>query len=104
MKFKEECHWYQQKNEEFEEPDEDGWITVAKVDKKKPVKPTDSKLSEKMKGKKNRRNKKKLELQNFYSHQVKEEKVNKIQMLRKKFEEDKLKIAKMKADRKFRPF
>ena len=93
-----------QKNEEFEEPDEDGWITVAKVDKKKPVKSADSKVSEKMKGKKNRRKKKKLELQNFYSHQLKEEKVNKIQLLRKKFEEDKLKIAKMKADRKFRPF
>jgi len=30
--------------------------------------------------------------------------MDKIQELRKKFEEDKLKIARMKADRKFRPF
>jgi len=90
------------KNEELEEPDDDGWITVAKVDRRPKTKEANNKGHSK--NKKGRRKKKKLELQNFYSHQIKEEKLNKIQMLRKKFEQDKQKIAKMKSERKFRPF
>merc|ERR1719209_1439268 len=91
---------------EMGEPDEDGWVTVTRQDKKKPavVKVTKEQESERGRGKKNRRKKKKLVLQNFYSHQVKEEKMDRIQELRKKFEEDKQKIAKMKSERKFRPF
>ena len=58
-----------------------------------------------VRGKKNRKKKKKQTvLKNFYAHQMKDEKIHHIQDLRKKFEEDKQKIAKMKADRKFRPF
>jgi len=93
--------------DEMGEPDEDGWVTVVRQDKKKANNaPASTKDQEKdrTRGKKNRRKKKKVTLQNFYSHQVKEDKMDKIQELRKKFEEDKLKIAKMKADRKFRPF
>ena len=93
--------------DEMGEPDEDGWVTVVRQDKKKANStPASTKDQEKdrTRGKKNRRKKKKVTLQNFYSHQVKEDKMDKIQELRKKFEEDKLKIAKMKADRKFRPF
>jgi len=90
---------------EMGEPDEDGWVTVTRQDKKKPavVKVT-KEQEERGRGKKNRRKKKKLVLQNFYSHQVKEEKLDRIQELRKKFEEDKQKIARMKSERKFRPF
>lgn len=44
------------------------------------------------------------ELQNFYRHQIREEKREKLITLRKKFEEDKQKIAKMIAQRKFKPF
>jgi len=35
---------------------------------------------------------------------MKDEKLSRIQELRKKFEEDKQKITKMKMERKFRPF
>ena len=93
-------------DEEMGEPDEDGWVTVTRQDKKKPaaVKVAKEQEAERGRGKKNRRKKKKLVLQNFYSHQVKEEKMDRIQELRKKFEEDKQKIAKMKSERKFRPF
>jgi len=93
-------------DEEMAEPDDDGWVTVTRQDKKKPAASvkTVPEQEDRGRGKKNRRKKKKLVLQNFYSHQVKEEKMDRIQELRKKFEEDKLKIAKMKADRKFRPF
>jgi len=92
-------------NEELEEPDEDGWVTVTRNVKKTPAKP-EQEISEKekAKGKKNRKKKKKLVLQNFYSHQIKEDKLSRIQDLRNKFEEDKQKIAKMKSERKFRPF
>ena len=94
-----------QKNEELEEPDEDGWVTVTKkVDTKKRNPSADNTKKDSSKSKKNRRKKKKLELVNFYSHQIKEEKINKIQLLRKKFEHDKQKIAQMKSERKFRPF
>ena len=91
--------------EEMAEPDEDGWVTITRQDKKKPAAAKVAKEEEdRGRGKKNRRKKKKLVLQNFYSHQVKEDKMDRIQELRKKFEEDKLKIAKMKSERKFRPF
>eukprot|EP00092_Neocalanus_flemingeri_P012816 GFUD01013809.1.p1 GENE.GFUD01013809.1~~GFUD01013809.1.p1 ORF type:complete len:275 (+),score=107.29 GFUD01013809.1:39-863(+) len=91
--------------EDMGEPDEDGWVTVTRQDKKKPPAAAVVKEAEdRARGKKNRRKKKKLVLQNFYSHQVKEDKMDRIQDLRKKFEEDKLKIAKMKSERKFRPF
>ena len=94
-----------QKNEELEEPDEDGWVTVTKkIDTKKSKPSSDISNKDTSKSKKNRRKKKKLELVNFYSHQIKEEKINKIQLLRKKFEQDKQKIAQMKTERKFRPF
>jgi len=92
--------------EQLGEPDEEGWVTVTKQDKKKPekAKKLDEEKKEKGRGKKNRRKKKKVELKNFYSHQVKEDKMTNIRALREKFEEDKMKIAKMKQDRKFRPF
>merc|ERR1719250_138392 len=78
-------------DEEMGEPDEDGWVTVTRQDKKKPAaaKVAKEQEAERGRGKKNRRKKKKLVLQNFYSHQVKEEKMDRIQELRKKFEEDK---------------
>lgn len=44
------------------------------------------------------------ELQNFYRHQIREEKREKLLTLRKKFEEDKAKIALLKSQRKFKPF
>ena len=91
-----------EREENLTEPDDEGWVTVTKVDKKKATRRTEKRSEEG--NKKGRKKKKKLVLQSFYSHQIREEKMSKVQELRKKFEEDKLKIAKMKSDRKFRPF
>ena len=93
-----------QREEELTEPDEEGWVTVTKVDKKKANRRTDRKTEDGGVGKKNRKKKKKVVLKSFYSHQIREEKMNQVQELRKKFEQDKMKIAKMKSERKFRPF
>lgn len=51
-----------------------------------------------------RRPKKELELKNFYRFQMIDEKKEKLKDLRQKFEEDKDRIAHMKANRKFKPF
>ena len=40
----------------------------------------------------------------FYKHHEREAKKERLVQLREKFEQDKLKIAKMKADRKFKPY
>ena len=94
-----------QREEQLTEPDDEGWVTVTKVAKKKATRRTEKGDEEGAStGKKGRKKKKKLVLQSFYSHQIREEKMSKVQELRKKFEQDKLKIAKMKSDRKFRPF
>jgi len=95
--------------EAMNEADDEGWVTVTKSSKIQAGKAKKAAEKEKeeieVRGKKNRRKKRKVvELKNFYSHQMKSEKIQQIQSLRAKFEEDKLKIAKMKADRKFRPF
>ena len=50
------------------------------------------------------RKKKSYELTHFYRFQMREEKHAKLQDLRRKFEQDKLKVAGMKAERKFKPF
>lgn len=44
------------------------------------------------------------ELTNFYRFQIREQKQKKLFDLRKKFEEDREKVAVMKAGRKFKPF
>jgi ribosomal RNA-processing protein 7 len=44
------------------------------------------------------------ELKNFYRFQMREEKTKKLGDLRKKFEEDKQRVAQMKASRSFKPF
>lgn len=48
--------------------------------------------------------KKDTELKNFYRFQIKEQKVQELDSLRKKFAEDKERVAKMKEQRKFKPF
>lgn len=103
-----------EEEEDLMEADEEGWITVTKSTKKSAGKAKKKTEEEDkagggegggVRGKKNRKKKKKTtQLKNFYSFQVKEDKMQHIKELRRKFEEDKLKIAKMKAERKFRPF
>ena len=48
--------------------------------------------------------KKDKSLKNFYTFQIKEQKIEKLELLRKKFEEDKERVAEMKAKRQFKPF
>ncbi|OQR68217.1 ribosomal RNA-processing protein 7A-like [Tropilaelaps mercedesae] len=89
------------KAKQLEKPDDDGWITVTKHSKR-PVIPrmeaVQNRVLEKERAKDTKRR-----LESFYAFQAKRSKLDKLQELRRKFEEDKRKIALMKAQRKFRP-
>jgi len=85
-----------------EEADEDGWVTVTSKSKKAGVK-NSQRDQERAKAKAKAAGEKK-ELLNFYKFQEKEKKEDLIQNLRQKFEEDKKKVANMKAERRFRPY
>jgi len=50
------------------------------------------------------KHKKDRELKNFYRFQMKEARKEQIAVLRKKFDLDKLRVAQMRGDRKFRPY
>jgi ribosomal RNA-processing protein 7 len=81
--------------------DEDGFVTVSYKNTHKRQRG----VAEEDTSKKRKRNKKPAkELKNFYRFQVREEKRERLADLRKKFEEDKARIARMKAQRKFKPF
>ncbi len=73
------------------EPDEEGWVTVTR---KRPLQPHMPP----------QRRKKKKKLVNFYSFQQRETQREHIANLRRRFEEDKQRVAEMKARRKFKPF
>uniref|UniRef100_A0A0N5AS34 RRP7 domain-containing protein n=1 Tax=Syphacia muris TaxID=451379 RepID=A0A0N5AS34_9BILA len=82
-------------------PDEDGWITVTrKTNKHVPLPTITSKQNLELSAKKKKRSKEDL---HFYSFQMKESKMKRLEELRSKFEEDKRKIAMAKAMRKFKP-
>lgn len=75
------------------EEQDDGWITVHHKGSRDPTK-------------KHSKRKKKLrkteKLLNFYTFEIKESKLKKHKELLEKFEEDKRRLAKMKAQRKFK--
>ncbi len=48
--------------------------------------------------------KKNTELKNFYRFQIREDKMKQLDTLRKRFDEDRERVAKMKDARKFKPF
>ncbi|OLL24101.1 Ribosomal RNA-processing protein 7 [Neolecta irregularis DAH-3] len=78
-------------------PDEDGFITVVRGAKMGAVRMEEAELAkEKAKGK--------GELKDFYRFQTREEKKNKSLEIRKRFEEDKKKVAEMKTRRRFKPY
>nr|XP_053648086.1 ribosomal RNA-processing protein 7 homolog A-like [Cherax quadricarinatus] len=83
-----------------QEPDNEGWVTVTSVKKKK----THMKKIDELKNKKNKKKKKKHQLVNFYTFQHRQTKIDQLAQLRKKFEEDKRRINLMKESRKFRPY
>ncbi|XP_041365016.1 ribosomal RNA-processing protein 7 homolog A-like [Gigantopelta aegis] len=82
-------------------PDEEGWMTVNRHSNKvaRRTETNDKRLKAN-----ERKKKKETELLNFYRFQVRETKQKQIVTLRQKFEEDKQRIALMKASRKFRPY
>lgn len=87
---------------ELEKEDDDGWITVTKKGKV-----SSFARSEKVENKimqKEEKSKKRKELKNFYTFQIRESKMKHIVSLRQKFEEDKKKIALIKQSRRFKPF
>lgn len=93
----------EEKEEETKDaPDEEGWIKVSRKGKHPVVPRTEAnelkaKSREKMK-------RKQKELINVYAYQIRESKREKIAELRRKFEEDKVRIQSMRQSRKFQPF
>ncbi|XP_046968721.1 ribosomal RNA-processing protein 7 homolog A [Vanessa cardui] len=86
----------------LEQEDSEGWVTVTKKGKVQSFA-----RSEKVENKimaKEEKNKKRKELKNFYTFQIRESKMKHIVALRQKFEEDKKKIAQIKQSRRFKPF
>ncbi|KAJ3109002.1 hypothetical protein HDU96_007360 [Phlyctochytrium bullatum] len=77
------------------QPDEDGFILVTKGAGRKGKAANESKRNRKAK---------KKEVVDFYRFQMREAKRTELSEMRRKFEEDKARIAAMKAQRKFRPY
>ncbi|KAJ3295058.1 Ribosomal RNA-processing protein 7 A [Rhizoclosmatium sp. JEL0117] len=82
------------------EPDEDGFILVGAH--KQAKKADDSK--DETEGGNRKKKPKKIEHVDFYRFQMRESKRNQLVELRNKFEEDKKRIEKLKATRKFKPY
>ncbi|XP_028934358.1 ribosomal RNA-processing protein 7 homolog A [Ornithorhynchus anatinus] len=83
-------------------PDNEGWVKVTRKGRRPGIPRTEAvnlRLLEKEKQKRARK-----ELLNFYAWQHRETKREHLAQLRKKFEEDKQRIALMRAQRKFRPY
>lgn len=83
------------------EVDDDGWVTVKKgknagfEQKESILKALEDKLAQ---------GKKRKQFKNFYTFQIRESKHKHIVSLRKRFQDDKLKIEAMKKSRRFKPF
>lgn len=90
------------KEKQLEQEDSEGWVTVTKRGKVQSFARTE-KVENKIMAKEDR-NKKRKELKNFYTFQIRESKMKHIIALRQKFEEDKKKIAQIKQSRRFKPF
>uniref|UniRef100_T1JBL4 RRM domain-containing protein n=1 Tax=Strigamia maritima TaxID=126957 RepID=T1JBL4_STRMM len=96
-----------QKEKEIEkkkadEPDDEGWVTVSSRGKKKGFARTETNV-EKI-NKKETKKRGQRELLNFYTFQIRDAKRDHIAELMKNFEEDKKKIALLRASRKFKPY
>lgn len=87
--------------EMFETPDDEGWVTVTKSNK---MGASLESAAEKKKHYDQKMKKKLKDTLHMYSFQEREQKKESLATLKKKFQEDKDKIAKMKALRKFKPY
>ncbi|KAF8776787.1 ribosomal RNA-processing protein 7 homolog A-like [Argiope bruennichi] len=90
------------KERELGGPDDEGWITVSKFSKKPKI-PRIESVNKKIVDKRNAAQSK-LTLMKFYKNQLRDEKMEEILDLRKRFEKDKARIAMMRKSRKFKPF
>lgn len=79
------------------EVDEEGWTLVKGTNKRR------INLEQKEVARDKRKDKKR-QLLHFYRHQERQEKQDKLAELRRKFEQDKAKLAAMKEKREFKPF
>ncbi|XP_040918924.1 ribosomal RNA-processing protein 7 homolog A [Toxotes jaculatrix] len=102
-KRKEEEAERQRKEAEQQQEDEDGWVKVTRGHKGTKARPH-SEAANQRTLQKEMRKKKRKELMNFYTWQHKNTQKEHIAELRKKFEEDKQRIALLRAQRKFRPY
>lgn len=84
------------------EMDDDGFMPVRA--KKRVKTKTENSFKRKPGSSRSRGEKKAKELTNFYRFQMKEEKKETLQTLREQFEKDKERVARMRAERKFKPF
>ncbi|RKP11658.1 ribosomal RNA-processing protein 7-domain-containing protein [Piptocephalis cylindrospora] len=88
----------------FNVPDEDGFITVTRTNRRGTATDGTTTVSAaRLEDVKHLKPKQRIEV-NFYSFQQREAKRDKLVELRRKFEEDKAKIAGMRATRKFNPY
>ncbi len=92
----------QKDEEQLGEEDDEGWVTVSRHTTRKPVGGASQKAQAKIKAKEARKRKRK-ELENFYKHQMKEKKIQRLNDLKEKFEKDKQRQLQMKIERKFKP-
>ncbi|XP_051904482.1 ribosomal RNA-processing protein 7 homolog A [Hippocampus zosterae] len=102
-KMKEEEAERLKQEEEQQKEDEEGWVKVSRGHKGNKARPH-SEAADRKTLQKEMRKKKRKELLNFYSWQHKNTQKEHIAELRKKFEEDKQRIALLRAQRKFRPY
>ncbi|CAG01658.1 unnamed protein product [Tetraodon nigroviridis] len=101
-KRKEEESERQRKEAEHQQEDEEGWVKVTRGSKVK-ARPHSEAVNRRTLHKEMEKKKRK-ELLNFYSWQHKNTQKEHIAELRKKFEEDKQRIALLRAQRKFKPY
>ncbi|XP_070837408.1 ribosomal RNA-processing protein 7 homolog A [Chaetodon trifascialis] len=102
-KRKEEEAERQRKEAEQQQEDEEGWVKVTRGPKGAKARPH-SEAANKRTLQKEMRKKKRKELMNFYTWQHRNTQKEHIAELRKKFEEDKQRIALLRAQRKFKPY
>lgn len=98
LKIKEQI----EKEKTMGEADDEGWVTVTRQGRNPGFERKESTTNKILSQKEE--SQKKKQLKNFYTFQIRESKMNHIIALRKKFEEDKKKIAMLKQSRKFKPF
>ncbi|KFD48488.1 hypothetical protein M514_10622, partial [Trichuris suis] len=87
------------------EPDQDGWITVTRNQRRKVI-PKGKSYVEKLNAKESNRRKRESRHNEtpFYRFQIRDSKRKQIEELQRKFEEDKKRIKLMMESRKFKPF